>query len=161
MKEEKKTIELEKLKAKPIYLKEANEFVKRFHRHSLPTTGGRFAVAAEKDGKVVGVMISGRPIARLLDNGETLEVLRVATDGTKNANSFLYGVAIKIARLMGYKKVITYNLSKESGSSLKAIGACPIPIPAQSWDRPNRTRKKQPVYRESKNRWEIIICPPI
>lgn len=141
----------------PIYIREANEFIKQYHRHSAPVSGGRFSVGAEHEGKIVGVMIAGRPVARLLDNGKTLEVLRVATDGTKNANSFLYSIGIKIARLMGYKKVITYNLSKESGSSLKAIGAKPIPIPPQSWNRPNRARKNQSVYSESKNRWEIIL----
>jgi len=152
---------VKEIKSIPLHLREANEFVKKFHRHSLPTVGGKFAVGVKSNDILVGVMIAGRPVARLLDNGKTLEVLRVATDGTPNANSFLYAVAVKIARLMGYEKVITYNLSKESGSSLKAIGAIPTPIPAQSWDRPNRKRQEQKVYRESKNRWEIILAPTI
>ena len=61
-----------------------------FVRHNLPTVGGKFAVGAAVDGKLVGVAIAGRPVARRLDDGKTLEVLRVCTDGTPSANSFLY-----------------------------------------------------------------------
>ena len=67
--------------------------------------------------------IAGRPVARRLDDGKTLEVLRVCTDGTPNANSFLYGRVKRIAQLMGYEKIITYTLEEESGASLRAVGA--------------------------------------
>jgi hypothetical protein len=43
---------------------------------------GKFAVGASVDGKLVGVAIAGRPVARRLDDGKTLEVLRVCTDGS-------------------------------------------------------------------------------
>jgi hypothetical protein len=82
-----------------------------------------FAVGAAVDGRLVGVAIAGRPVARRLDDGKTLAVLRVCTDGTRNANSFLYGRVKQIALLMGYGKVITYTLEEESGASLRAVGA--------------------------------------
>src|SRR5262245_20562927 len=111
------------MEAVPLHIKEANAFVKKHHRHSLPTVAGKFAIACQADGKLVGVAIAGRPVARRLDDGRTLEVLRVCSDGTPNANSFLYGRVARIARLMGYRKVVTYTLGEESGASLKAVGA--------------------------------------
>jgi hypothetical protein len=111
------------MEAVPLHLREANEFVAKHHRHSLPTVGGKWAIGAAVDGKLVGVAIAGRPVARRLDDGKTLEGLRVCTDGTPNGNSFLYGRVARIARLLGYRRVITYTLEEESGASLKAVGA--------------------------------------
>jgi hypothetical protein len=111
------------MEAVPLHIREANEFVAQHHRHSLPTAGGKFAVGAAVSGKLVGVAIAGRPVARRLDDGKTLEVLRVCTEGTANANSFLYGRIKRIALLMGYEKVITYTLQEESEASLRAVEA--------------------------------------
>ena len=69
-----------------------------------------------------GVCIVGRPLSRFLDDGNTLEVLRLCTDGTHNACSILYGRAARVAKEMGYGKIITYILDEESGNSLKASG---------------------------------------
>ena len=85
------------MEAVPLHLREANEFVAQHHRHNNPTVGGKFALGAAQDGKLVGVAIAGRPVCRRLDDGKTLEVLRVATDGTPNACSFLYSRCAKIA----------------------------------------------------------------
>lgn len=106
----------------PITLKEANFFVQQHHRHHKPVTGHKFSVAASDGEKIVGVAIVGRPVSRYLDDGLTLEVNRLCTDGTKNACSFLYSAAWRAARNMGYKKLITYILESENGSSLKASG---------------------------------------
>jgi hypothetical protein len=71
------------MKLVPLHLKAAQAFIRRYHRHSLPTVGGKFALGAMNDvGQLVGVAVCGRPIARHLDDGRTLEVLRVCTDGT-------------------------------------------------------------------------------
>jgi len=80
------------VKTIPINLRTANEFVAKYHRHNLPVLGCKFAIGLEDNGSLVGVAIAGRPLARLLDNGSTLEVLRVCTDGTRNANSILYDI---------------------------------------------------------------------
>lgn len=146
------------MKTVPLKLKEANEFVAKFHRHSIPTSGCKFAIGLEEDNRLIGVAICGRPVARLLDNGKTLEILRVCTDGTRNANSYLYDKCRKIATLMGYEKVITYTLQNESGSSLKALRAiAEIKTAPQSWDRPNRKRREQKVYSQPKIRWSIPL----
>ena len=108
----------------PINLKEANEFVRLYHRH-LPyvKVGYKFAVAAsDLEGVVRGVAIIGRPIARRQDDGWTLEVNRCCTDGAKNACSMLYGAAWRAARALGYLRLITYTLSSEGGASLRGAG---------------------------------------
>lgn len=145
------------LRVRPINLEDANVFVKNYHRHNLPVAGSRFAIAAEKDGIVVGVAICGRPVNRNLDNGLTLEVYRVATDGTKNATSFLYTRCRRIGQLMGYEKIITYTLQSESGSSLRAVGATQIAMfEGRQWNNhKNGIRKKQAVYDAPKIRWEL------
>ena len=108
------------LRIKPIHLKEANAFVKQYHRHNLPTVGGKFAVACYDDSTLCGVAICGRPTARNADNGTTVEIYRVCTNGTRNACSKLYGACVRIAKEMGYTKVITYILESENGASVKA-----------------------------------------
>lgn len=144
------------MEATPIHLREANEFVRQYHRHNLPTVGGKFALGACVDGKLVGVAVAGRPVARKLDDGKTLEVLRVCTDGTPNTNSFLYGRVRRIAQLMGYEKVITYTLEEESGASQKAVGAVPLgEARAKEWSVPSRKRKSQDVYNKIKVKWRL------
>ncbi len=142
--------------AVPLHLKEANDFVRRFHRHCEPTAGGKFAMGCQKDGKLVGVVVAGRPICRRHDDGRTLEVLRVCTDGTPNACSFLYARAARIARLLGYTRILTYTLEKESGASLKAVGArITGRVEPQEWSVPSRPRRSQEVYKAAKLRWEL------
>jgi hypothetical protein len=122
------------MEAVPLHLKEANQFVARHHRHNLPTTGCKVAIGAAQDGKLVGVAIAGRPVSRRLDDGKTLEVLRVATDGTLNACSFLYARTAEIARLMGYQRVITYVFTWKA-SRLVGMSRCSesTPAPASGW----------------------------
>ena len=144
------------MEAVPLHLREANEFVAKYHRHNLPTVGGKFAVGAALDGKLVGVAIAGRPVARKLDDGKTLEVLRVCTDGTPNANSFLYGRVKRIALLMGYQKVITYTLAVEPGASLRAVGAQVVgQVQPKEWSVPSRPRESQTVYGKAKVKWKL------
>lgn len=111
-----------KITAIPLELAAANEFVSDLHRHHDPVYRDKFRVGALVDGKLVGVVQVGRPVSRYLDNGENIEVVRLCTDGTKNVCSFLYAKAARIAKEMGYKKIITYILESESGASLKAAG---------------------------------------
>ena len=105
----------------PITLAEANAFVSAYHRHHKPPQGHKYSIAIS-DGEVRGVIIVGRPISRHLDNGWTLEVTRCCTDGVKNGCSMLYGAAWRAAKALGYKRLITYILSEESGTSLRASG---------------------------------------
>jgi hypothetical protein len=118
----------------PVSLADANAFVAKHHRHRKPVVGHKFSVGCISDGRLVGVAIVGRPVSRHLDNGLTLEVSRLCTDGTKNACSMLYAAASRAARAIGYMKIITYTLDTESGVSLKAAGwACAGTAGGRSW----------------------------
>ena len=108
------------LEIRPTHLKPAREFVGKYHRHNIPPVGGKFAISCFESERLCGVAICGRPTARKLDDGATLEIYRNCTDGTRNACTKLYGACVRIARDMGYKKVITYTLESENGASLRA-----------------------------------------
>ena len=87
------------MKIVPVTLESANDFVRKFHRHSRPVLGCKFAIGALDDGgKLCGVAIVGRPVSRVLDDGLAAEITRVCTDGTSNAPSMLYGAARRAAR---------------------------------------------------------------
>ena len=152
------------LKIKPISLKEANCFVARLHRHNKPTVGHKFSVGVYDGDRLCGVAIAGRPVARRLDDGQTLEILRVCTDGTYNACSILYAACSKAAKALGYRKVVTYTLVSESGASLKAAGFMNCgEAGGLSWDVPSRPREvvqeslfgeERKYPSEMKIRWE-------
>lgn len=96
----------------PISLREANRFIEKHHRHSGRAQGCKFCVALSDGlGVIHGVAVVGRPISRYLDDGRTAEVTRLCTDGTFNGCSFLYGCCARIAREMGFRKIITYTLA--------------------------------------------------
>ena len=104
----------------PITFKQACEFINKYHRHHKPTVGCKFCIGVIEEGVLHGVAVCGRPVSRYLDDGKTLEVNRLCTDGKRNACSMLYGACCRVAKAMGYKEVITYILETEDGASLKA-----------------------------------------
>ena len=108
----------------PITLRRANDYIREHHRHHGPLPNGMawWCVGAVVDGRLVGVAIAGRPSNRNNDDGQTVEVHRVATDGTANACSALYGACARAARSIGAYRIITYTLVSESGSSLRGAG---------------------------------------
>lgn len=139
----------------PVTLDEANAFVAKWHRHHKPVPGAKFCIGVANEEVICGVAIVGRPIARMLDDGWTLEVNRTCTDGTRNANSLLYGAARRAAWALGYKKLITYSLPEESGASLKGAGFRIIgQAGGGSWSRENRPRiDTHPLQKKLK--WEV------
>ena len=106
----------------PSTIKAASAFVRAHHRHHIPPPGGLWAVAIEQAGAVVGVAIVGRPGSRHLQDGYTAEVTRVGTDGARNGCSMLYGACRRAAKALGYRRLITYTLIEEPGTSLRAAG---------------------------------------
>jgi len=138
----------------PCTLREANAFVEQHHRHHDPARGCIFVLAVAADGQVRGVAIVGRPVARNLQDGFTAEVTRLATDGTRNACSMLYGAAWRAARAIGYRRLVTYTLPEEGGASLRAAGwKCLGEAGGGSWDRAERPRvDTHPT--QVKLRWE-------
>lgn len=134
---------MEVMKAIPIELKEANAYVAKYHRHHKPVNRDKFRVGCEEAGELIGIIQVGRPLSRMLDDGKTVEVVRCCTDGRPNAASFLYSRAARIAKEMGYKKIITYILQSEPGTSLKASGwhQDSENCGGGSWSKPSRPRE--------------------
>lgn len=141
------------LSLQPITLREANAFVEAHHRHHRPARGCIVCVAVSDD-RVRGVAIVGRPLSRVLDDGWTAEVVRVATDGARNACSMLYGAAWRACRALGYRRLVTYTLPEEGGASLRAAGwRCVGEAGGGTWSRKGRPRVDlHPT--QSKLRWE-------
>ncbi len=128
----------------PIELKEAQTYINQYHRHHQAAHRDKFRIAASNDGKdIIGVIQVGRPVSRVLNDGHTLEVLRLCTTGDKNVCSFLYSRAARIAKEMGYSKIITYILEAETGASLKASGwVCEADgVGGSDWNVPSRPRE--------------------
>jgi len=146
------------LRPMPCTLTAAFAYVREHHRHHRPPQGGLFAVAAGRDGSVHGVAIAGRPVARMLDDGATIEITRVATDGTRNACSVLYGAIWRAARALGYRRAITYTLPAEGGASLRASGwTCLGEAGGGSWSRSSRPREDDHPT-EVKLRWQVSVA---
>ena len=145
------------LNIKPCHLRAARDYVGRYHRHSIPPVGGKFAVACYDGDRLCGVAICGRPVARYLDDGLTLEVNRLCTDGTKNACSFLYGAAARAAKVLGYHRIVTYILDTESGVSLRASGwRCAGLAGGREWT--GKRRPPEPLYSaQMKYRYEKAL----
>lgn len=143
------------LEIRPIELSEANAFVGRLHRHHKPVQGHRWSLSARLDDTLVGVVICGRPVARMTDQRMVLEITRLCTDGTRNVCSFLYGRAAAVAKLMGFSRIQTFILASESGVSLKAAGYTKDDIDSAGgdWTRASRPNRRQDQPQEPKQRW--------
>lgn len=138
----------------PVTLREANAYVAAHHRHHRPVQGCICCVGISTDTGPCGVAIIGRPVARLLQDGWTAEVVRCCTDGTRNAPSMLYGTAWRAVRALGYRKLITYTLPEEGGASLRGSGMRLIGAAGGgTWNREWRPRiDTHPT--QTKLRWE-------
>lgn len=157
-----------------VELKDANEFVSRLHRHHKPVRGHRFSIGAVRRNVVlrnapdqavadssadaplglVGVAICGRPVARAFDHTRRVEVLRLCTDGTKNACSFLYSAAARAARSLGYSIIQTYVLGTETGISLKASGwTRGHAVSGRDWNCPSRSGRRTDQPMDDKVFW--------
>jgi hypothetical protein len=133
----------------------AAAFVSEHHRHHTPPVGHLFSIGAYRGEQLVGVVIVGRPVARRRDDGLTAEVTRLCVlSDEPNACSFLYGKAARAALAMGFRRIGTYTLKRESGASLRAAGWTLIgETPGKSWSVPSRPREdKHPL--EPKLLWE-------
>ena len=144
----------------PIMFADACYFVTMWHRHLTPPAGCKFCTAvADQTGVLRGVAIVGRPVARSYDNGTTLEVTRLATDGTPNAASMLYAAAWRAAKALGYRRLVTYTLADdETGASLRAAAGYRVVAqrPARAgWDTPSRPREDRGADDMPRLLWEV------
>lgn len=148
----------------PITHKKAAEFVSVNHRHCVPSKGWKFGVGVSDGKELVGVAVVGRPVARALDDGFTLEITRVCTKGERNACSMLYGASRRAAFALGHTRIVTYTLESELGTSLLASGFVPVATTKDhKWDRPSGRRRIDCGPPGRKIRWESVApgghCP--
>lgn len=144
------------LRLVPVSFQQAAEFVAAWHRHHPPPVGHKFSIGAAAGETLVGVAMVGRPVARHLDDGLTLEVNRTATDGTPNVNSLLYAAAWRACKALGYQRLITYTQAGETGSSLRAAGYRIVAeLPARrGWSTPSRPRESRHPVGLVRTLWE-------
>jgi hypothetical protein len=149
------------MKIVPLTLREANDFVEQFHRHSRRTSrdGGKFAIGASDENALIGVAIVGNPVSATLMDGFTAEVLRVCVrpEAPRNACSFLYGRCWRIWQQMGGLRMVTYTLQSEGGASLRGAGFKIMGEvrPHRRWQ--DKGREFHPIYGQAKFRWEQLL----
>ena len=149
------------LRIEPATLKEANAYVTAYHRHNKAVRGCRFCLRVVDDDGVHGYAIVGRPLARMLQDGVTAEVLRVCTRGKSNAASKLLAACARVWRAMGGGRLITYTRQDEVGASLRAAGwVVDGATRAESWNRAKRARVDQ-VELIPRVRWVPQWCRQI
>lgn len=147
------------LEIRPITLREASKFINENHRHHKATVGHKFSLGVYDGNKLCGVAVCGRPVSRHYDNGRICEINRLCTDGTPNACSMLYGACCRVAREMGYDKIITYILKSENGASLKASNfVCEGEAGGTHWT--GKRDKGQDIPDEKKTRWVRWLKQP-
>ena len=111
------------LRIGPCTMTQAKLIVGRIHRHNRPSICAVFCIGIYDGKELLGCAMVGMPKARLLMDGITLEVTRVAVpEGLMNANSMLYGACARAAKALGWSRLVTYTLPEESGASLRAAG---------------------------------------
>lgn len=152
------------LRIVPIELSEANALVKRWHRHHKEAQGHRFSIGVydTKKQELVGAAIIGRPVARLVNWRTTVEVVRLVSDGTKNACSILYAASARVAKELGYEKIQTYILDTEAGTSLLASGwFCENKTAGGGHGWHSRSGRRDDQPENTKQRWVKVLCPPV
>lgn len=140
------------MEIRPITFKQACDFINQYHRHHKATVGCKFSIGCFDGETMVGCAVCGRPVSRHLDDGLTCEINRLCTDGTRNACSMLYGACCRVAKEMGYHKIVTYILQSENGASLKASNfVCEGKAGGMKWT--GERDKGQDFPHEMKTRW--------
>lgn len=150
------------LQITPIDFKSAKQFVSQYHRHNSAPQGHKFSIAVESGGVRIGVAMASIPRAIHQNDWETLEVIRCCVDERfRNACSKAYSAVIRVAKGMGYKRLLTYTLVDEPGSSLLAVGFKKdgiVESRGYGWNSPSRPRKKPERYPEGdKIRWVLTL----
>lgn len=141
------------LQLRPITRDDAKAFIREHHRHHGAPVGDLWRHAVhDGEGVLVAVAVVGRPVARELDDGLTVEVTRLCTVGAPNACSMLYAAARRAADAKGYRRGLTYILASEydrfdgdghriGGASARAAGYRFLwRVKGRSWDCPSRPR---------------------
>ena len=147
------------LRIRPISIKAACAWVGEHHSHHASPIGGLVALGVEESetARLVCVAILSRPVARLLQKDpRCAEISRVASDGSaKNAASMTIGAISRSALSLGYRRLVSYTLLGEAGTSYRAAGWRPTAFTRdrKEWSTPAR-RRAPAAQPGRKVRWE-------
>lgn len=104
-------------------LREACGFIARHHRHHVPPQGGIVALGLWEDEKLVGIGILGRPLARAAQMNGDAELIRLCVlPDVAHAASALQARMKRVAQSLGFRRMLTYTLADEAGTSMRAAG---------------------------------------
>ncbi|MGC5322799.1 XF1762 family protein [Micromonospora arida] len=110
-------------RVRPISYRQACAYISAHHQQLERPQGHTFSLGLTNHaGNLIGVAMVGRPDARHHDDGLTAEVTRLVTDGPRNAYSVLLAAAWRVARRMGYQRMITYTRTDRPAAGLRAAG---------------------------------------
>ena len=142
------------LEIRPVELRDAKAYIAEHHRHHKPPVGHRFSVGVYYGEELVGVAVCGRPVARNTDASSVLEVTRLCTAGHHNACSKLLGACQRAAKALGFKRIQTFTLCKETGASLRAVGWInDAVLEGKHWGNEKRPRNVMRHTFYAKRRW--------
>ena len=146
------------LTLQPMNLGEARKFVELHHSHHHAPIGGLCAVGVACAGRLVCVAILSRPVARRLQAQGCVEVSRVASDGTtEHAASKAIGAIARAAIALGWRRLVSYTLLGEAGTSYRAAGWRVVMVGEGNqfqWNCSGRVREL-PTQPGAKVRWEF------
>jgi len=153
------------LQARPIAFKAACAFVRTHHAHCGPPVTARFSLSAWNGATLVGVAMTGNPVARAFMGRGIVEVNRLCVRRDMpaalrwNAASLLYGRAAREAERRGFQRIITYTRADETGVSLHAAGwTQEASVRGRGWHNTGRSRNNTNAFID-KVRWSRTLRP--
>ncbi|CCH17698.1 XF1762 family protein [Micromonospora lupini] len=144
-------------RVRPISYRQACAYISANHQQLERPQGHTFSLGLTNHaGNLIGVAMVGRPDTRSHDDGLTAEVSRLATDGPRNAYSVLLAAAWRVARRMGYQRMITYTRTDKPAAALRAAGWKVAEAPsAPRRNRLSRHRAPRGTGDATRTRWQI------
>ena len=134
----------------------AKKFIEKNHSHLHTPSTWICHVAVADSGRLCCVAVLNRPCARLLCDGKTAEVGRVASDGTPHAASKALSAITRVAALLGFGRIVSYTLLGEAGTTYVSCGYVATAVSAGGkWARGGETRTRESQQLGAKVRWEF------
>jgi len=129
------------------------------------TMTARFSLSAWNGATLVGVAMTGNPVARAFMGRGIVEVNRLCVRRDMpaalrwNAASLLYGRAAREAERRGFQRIITYTRADEAGTSLHAAGwVQEASVRGRGWHNAGRSRSNTNAFID-KVRWSRTLRP--
>jgi len=153
------------LRLRGISFAAARSFIARHHSHCGPPAAWRFGSSVLNGTTLIGVVMVGNPVARLLCGRGTLEVNRlcIRRDVPRalawNAASMLYSWSAREVARRGWSHIVTYTRADENGTSPRAAGwTKEATVRGRGWHSARRRRSNRNGFID-KVRWGRTLHP--